>query len=141
MVYFGSQFQKTFLNFYVPSKALKGRIKLGMANIGVVDNLAIELSLCVYFPLFPKVLKKGIFALQVMWSLQYVIYATIYCFRLSKDRKRIIGAICGLGYMESSNVPILPEHDMEVTFDVEFTLNDVQMVCTCFFFYQSSFSY
>eukprot|EP00795_Rhopilema_esculentum_P002873 gene2873-1110_t len=61
-------------------------------------------------------------------SIVPVLFAPFAEYRLSKDKKRIIGAICGLGYMESSNIPILPEHDMEVTFDVEFTLNDVQMV-------------
>ena len=30
--------------------------------------------------------------------------------------------------MEGSGYPILPEHDMEVTFDVEFSKEDVQMV-------------
>ena len=51
-----------------------------------------------------------------------------FVFRINKERTRITGAICGLGYIESTGYPILPEHDMEVVFDVEFSKEDIQAV-------------
>jgi len=57
-----------------------------------------------------------------------VLFAPIAEYRISKDRTRITGAICGLGYVEGTGYPILPEHDMEVVFDVEFTKEDIQTV-------------
>lgn len=53
---------------------------------------------------------------------------TSFDYRINKERTKIIGAICGLGYADSTSSAILPEHDMEVAFDVEFSRNDVSDV-------------
>ena len=47
---------------------------------------------------------------------------------MDKKRTRYIGALCGLGYVEETGAAIMPEHDMEVTFNVEFNKTDVIMV-------------
>ncbi len=48
--------------------------------------------------------------------------------RSDTKRTRYIGALCGLGYVEDRGSPIMPEHDIEVTFDVKFSEYDFFMV-------------
>ncbi|GFR80112.1 tudor domain-containing protein 1 [Elysia marginata] len=50
-------------------------------------------------------------------------------YRTDPQRKEYIGALCGLGYDEDS-LPILPDHDIELTFETEFTTQDIAMVCS-----------
>lgn len=38
------------------------------------------------------------------------------------------GALCGLGYNRSTGESLFPEHDLEIMFDVEITMNDLRMV-------------
>lgn len=48
--------------------------------------------------------------------------------RVDKSGKHFTGALCGLGWSETSGAPLLPENDMEVTFDVHFGLEDITEV-------------
>lgn len=38
------------------------------------------------------------------------------------------GALCGLGFDPSTGESLFPEHDLQIIFDVEITMNDLQMV-------------
>lgn len=38
------------------------------------------------------------------------------------------GALCGLGFDRDTGQPLFPDHDMEVTFDSEITIDDVEVV-------------
>lgn len=38
------------------------------------------------------------------------------------------GALCGLGYNRTTEKSLFPEHDLEILFDVEITMNDLKMV-------------
>jgi ATP-dependent RNA helicase TDRD9 len=40
----------------------------------------------------------------------------------------LTGALCGLGFDKLTEQPVFPEHDMEVTFDSEITIDDLQEV-------------
>ncbi|XP_070385841.1 ATP-dependent RNA helicase TDRD9-like isoform X1 [Dermacentor albipictus] len=52
-----------------------------------------------------------------------------YCeLRVNAERSEYTGALCGLGYELSSNLPLYPEHDLEVSFDIGFTDEDLFMV-------------
>jgi ATP-dependent RNA helicase TDRD9 len=37
----------------------------------------------------------------------------------------LTGALCGLGFDRITGKPIFPDHDMEVTFDSEITIDDL----------------
>lgn len=39
------------------------------------------------------------------------------------------GALCGLGYDRITEESLFPQHDLEIIFDVEITMNDLRMVC------------
>lgn len=43
------------------------------------------------------------------------------------------GALCGLGYDFSTGKSFFPDHDLEIMFDVEITMNDLRMVCYLMF--------
>lgn len=45
--------------------------------------------------------------------------------RVDQDGKSYTGALCGLGWSPATGAPILPEHDMELAFDVRFSVEDV----------------
>lgn len=61
-------------------------------------------------------------------ALMCLIFAPKIELRRSARCSRYIGALCGLGYDSRNNMPMLPEHDMEVYFDTEFNLEDLQSV-------------
>ncbi|PSN47186.1 putative ATP-dependent RNA helicase spindle-E [Blattella germanica] len=61
-------------------------------------------------------------------SLIPLIFAPFIELRVNKDRTRYTGALCGLGYHQEINEPIFPEHDMEITFDTEITVNDLENI-------------
>ena len=45
-------------------------------------------------------------------------------FRADAERKRLTGAICGLGYdRQRKNQPFYHEHDMEIAFDTDIGLS------------------
>jgi ATP-dependent RNA helicase TDRD9 len=49
-------------------------------------------------------------------------------FRVNESRTKLTGALCGLGFDKLTGQPVFPNHDMEVTFDTEITINDLQEV-------------
>lgn len=46
-------------------------------------------------------------------------------FRVDRDGKCYTGVLCGLGWNSTTEAPILPEHDIELAFDVSFTVEDI----------------
>lgn len=49
-------------------------------------------------------------------------------FRVNGSRTRLTGALCGLGFDGVTGQPLFPDHDMEVTFDSEITMDDLEVV-------------
>lgn len=45
--------------------------------------------------------------------------------RVDRAGKSYTGVLCGLGWHPASGAPILPEHDIELAFDVQFTVEDI----------------
>ncbi|GFO22448.1 tudor domain-containing protein 1 [Plakobranchus ocellatus] len=62
--------------------------------------------------------------LPALVTLLFTPYAE---FRTDPHRKEYIGALCGLGYDED-NLPILPDHDIELTFETHFTTEDIALI-------------
>ena len=48
--------------------------------------------------------------------------------RTDKRKTRLTGALCGLGWDDTNHGPMLPEHDMEVTFDTKVTTENIKQV-------------
>ncbi|KAG1700906.1 ATP-dependent RNA helicase TDRD9 [Nymphon striatum] len=48
--------------------------------------------------------------------------------RVNEKLEKYTGAICGLGVDPITNCPFYPDHDMEITFDVEFTNQDISLI-------------
>lgn len=45
--------------------------------------------------------------------------------RVDRDGKCYTGVLCGLGWNPSTGAPVLPEHDLELAFDVHFSVEDI----------------
>lgn len=48
--------------------------------------------------------------------------------RLDQEGRCYTGVLCGLGWNPGTAAPVLPEHDMELAFDVRFGVEDVTEV-------------
>ncbi|CAK6431722.1 unnamed protein product [Pipistrellus nathusii] len=58
-------------------------------------------------------------------ALLSMLFAPVMELRVDQDGKSYTGALCGLGWSPATGAPILPEHDMELAFDVRFSVEDV----------------
>ncbi|XP_019132644.1 ATP-dependent RNA helicase TDRD9 isoform X1 [Larimichthys crocea] len=58
-------------------------------------------------------------------SLITMLFTPIMELRTNKERTCYTGALCGLGWNSQTNEAILPEHDIELTFDVKFDVEDI----------------
>lgn len=57
----------------------------------------------------------------------------VFLHRVDNKMQRYIGALCGLGYNpEDQNLPLLPDHDIEISFDVHFDDQDINIVSVSF---------
>ncbi|KAM5274365.1 ATP-dependent RNA helicase TDRD9 [Ctenodactylus gundi] len=54
-----------------------------------------------------------------------MLFAPVMELRVGPDGKCYTGVLCGLGWNPVTAAPILPEHDMELAFDVQFSVEDV----------------
>lgn len=52
---------------------------------------------------------------------------SINIYRTDPKRHRYTGALCGLGY-DDEGMSVLPDHDIELTFETKFDTDDVAMV-------------
>lgn len=60
-------------------------------------------------------------------SMLPLLFAPVAEFRCDKEETCITGAICGLG-CDDMGAPILPDHDIEIAFDVKFAEKDFGMI-------------
>lgn len=61
-------------------------------------------------------------------SLVCLIFAPTIELRVNESRTSLVGALCGLGVDKLTGQPLFRDHDMEVTFDTEITIEDLQEV-------------
>lgn len=66
------------------------------------------------------------------WSKIKCGYYALLCgiYRTDKDKTRYTGALCGLGWESDSleGDSAFPDHDMEIVFDCQFDITDLEMV-------------
>ncbi|ELK28630.1 Putative ATP-dependent RNA helicase TDRD9 [Myotis davidii] len=58
-------------------------------------------------------------------ALLSMLFAPVMELRVDQEGKSYTGVLCGLGWNPTTGAPILPEHDMELAFDVQFSVEDV----------------
>ncbi|XP_023111882.2 ATP-dependent RNA helicase TDRD9 isoform X7 [Felis catus] len=58
-------------------------------------------------------------------ALLSVLFAPAMELRVDRDGKNYTGVLCGLGWNPTTGAPILPEHDIELAFDVQFNVEDI----------------
>uniref|UniRef100_A0A3P9KJB0 ATP-dependent RNA helicase TDRD9 n=1 Tax=Oryzias latipes TaxID=8090 RepID=A0A3P9KJB0_ORYLA len=58
-------------------------------------------------------------------ALVTMVFTPIMELRTDKERTCYTGALCGLGYNSQTHEVILPEHDIELEFDVKFDVEDI----------------
>lgn len=58
-------------------------------------------------------------------SIVSLLFCPVAELRTDKEKTRYIGAICGLGADKDTGIAAFPDHDMEVTFDVKITYEDI----------------
>ncbi|NXL38850.1 TDRD9 helicase, partial [Glaucidium brasilianum] len=54
-----------------------------------------------------------------------MLFAPAIELRVHESGKYFTGVLCGLGWSQTSEVPLLPENDMELAFDVRFGVEDI----------------
>ncbi|NXN25532.1 TDRD9 helicase, partial [Nycticryphes semicollaris] len=65
---------------------------------------------------------RGLLALLSM------LFAPAIELRVDKSGRYYTGVLCGLGWSQACEAPLLPENDMEVTFDVHFGVEDITKI-------------
>lgn len=58
-------------------------------------------------------------------SLVTMLFTPVMELRTNEDRTCFTGALCGLGWNSVSQEAVLPEHDIEIAFDVKFEIEDI----------------
>uniref|UniRef100_A0A8C3I4W4 ATP-dependent RNA helicase TDRD9 n=1 Tax=Chrysemys picta bellii TaxID=8478 RepID=A0A8C3I4W4_CHRPI len=58
-------------------------------------------------------------------ALLSMLFAPVIELRVDRSGRSFTGVLCGLGWNQSLGTPLLPEHDMELTFDVQFGVDDI----------------
>lgn len=61
--------------------------------------------------------------------LSFHLFVKSFLYRTDKNKKRYTGAIIGLGSDPSGGEALLPDHDIELTFDFAFVQDDLVKVC------------
>ncbi|NXP73265.1 TDRD9 helicase, partial [Ramphastos sulfuratus] len=61
-------------------------------------------------------------------ALLSMLFAPAIELRVDKSGKHFTGVLCGLGWSQTCGAPLLPENDMEVTFDVRFGVEDISEI-------------
>ncbi|XP_074725041.1 ATP-dependent RNA helicase TDRD9 [Strix uralensis] len=61
-------------------------------------------------------------------ALLSMLFAPAIELRVDKSGKYFTGVLCGLGWSQTCEAPLLPENDMELTFDVRFGLEDIREI-------------
>ncbi|KAJ8780225.1 hypothetical protein J1605_011828 [Eschrichtius robustus] len=58
-------------------------------------------------------------------ALLSMLFAPVMELRVDRDGRCYTGVLCGLGWNPTTGAPVLPEHDMELAFDVQFSVEDI----------------
>uniref|UniRef100_A0A8C6IAW1 ATP-dependent RNA helicase TDRD9 n=1 Tax=Mus spicilegus TaxID=10103 RepID=A0A8C6IAW1_MUSSI len=58
-------------------------------------------------------------------ALLSMLFAPVMELRVDREGKCYTGVLCGLGWNSATEAPILPEHDMELAFDVRLNVEDI----------------
>nr|AAI04676.1 Tdrd9 protein [Rattus norvegicus] len=58
-------------------------------------------------------------------ALLSMLFAPVMELRVDREGKCYTGVLCGLGWNSTTEAPILPEHDIELAFDVCFNVEDI----------------
>ncbi|KYO45366.1 putative ATP-dependent RNA helicase TDRD9 [Alligator mississippiensis] len=58
-------------------------------------------------------------------ALLSMLFAPVIELRVNKEGKNFTGVLCGLGWNQTPATPVLPEHEMELAFDVHFDVDDI----------------
>ncbi|XP_039392318.1 ATP-dependent RNA helicase TDRD9 isoform X5 [Mauremys reevesii] len=58
-------------------------------------------------------------------ALLSMLFAPVIELRVDESGRSFTGVLCGLGWNQSLGTPLLPEHDMELAFDVQFGMDDI----------------
>ncbi|XP_071463586.1 ATP-dependent RNA helicase TDRD9 isoform X5 [Marmota flaviventris] len=58
-------------------------------------------------------------------ALLSMLFAPVMELRVDGEGKCYTGVLCGLGWNPTTEAPVLPEHDIELAFDVQFNVEDV----------------
>lgn len=58
-------------------------------------------------------------------ALLSMLFTPVMELRVDREGKCYTGVLCGLGWNPMTGAPILPEHDIELAFDVQFSVEDV----------------
>ncbi|XP_068959813.1 ATP-dependent RNA helicase TDRD9 [Petaurus breviceps papuanus] len=58
-------------------------------------------------------------------ALLSMLFAPVMELRVDQSGKCYTGALCGLGWNPATGTPILPEHDIELAFDVQLNVEDI----------------
>ncbi|XP_051477823.1 ATP-dependent RNA helicase TDRD9 isoform X1 [Apus apus] len=61
-------------------------------------------------------------------ALLSMLFAPAIELRVDKSGKYFTGVLCGLGWSQTFGAPLLPENDMELTFDVHFGVEDISEI-------------
>ncbi|NXH77020.1 TDRD9 helicase, partial [Hydrobates tethys] len=61
-------------------------------------------------------------------ALLSMLFAPAIELRVDKSGKCFTGVLCGLGWSQAWGAPLLPENDMELTFDVHFGVEDISEI-------------
>ncbi|XP_071961942.1 ATP-dependent RNA helicase TDRD9-like [Antedon mediterranea] len=61
-------------------------------------------------------------------SLASILFAPSIELRMDKKKTHMTGVLCGLGWDDIENEPILSDHDIEIPFDVKVTMDDITKV-------------
>ncbi|XP_050752879.1 ATP-dependent RNA helicase TDRD9 isoform X3 [Gymnogyps californianus] len=61
-------------------------------------------------------------------ALLSMLFAPAIELRVDKSGKYFTGVLCGLGWSQTCRAPLLPENDMELTFDVQFGVEDISEI-------------
>ncbi|XP_063146460.1 ATP-dependent RNA helicase TDRD9 [Candoia aspera] len=67
-------------------------------------------------------------------ALLSMLFAPVINLRVDESRKKYIGVLCGLGWNQSLGSPVLQDHDMELTFDVQIdadVITQINILRTC----------
>ncbi|XP_038599213.1 ATP-dependent RNA helicase TDRD9 isoform X2 [Tachyglossus aculeatus] len=57
-----------------------------------------------------------------------ILFSPVVELRIDKNASYFTGALCGLGWKPNVDTPVLPEHDIELAFDAQITVEDIVQI-------------